>query len=162
MDTPKDIETACAWTAKARNDLLNASNNMTASEIPYDTVCFHCQQAVEKLMKVVLASHGVAPGRTHDLMSLREALHRIHFKTDGIDTLIPLLIDYAVEARYPDYFDEITDLDAIEAFQAAQTVWRWFESTAPELFARGIDLPVTEQKIEFMRHKPSHPQQQPK
>jgi hypothetical protein len=27
--------------------LLNVKNNLSAEEIPADTVCFHCQQAVE-------------------------------------------------------------------------------------------------------------------
>jgi len=44
-------EYARQWIEKARSDLLNADNNLAASRVPYDTVCFHCQQAAEKLMK---------------------------------------------------------------------------------------------------------------
>jgi HEPN domain-containing protein len=44
------IEIARQWLAKARNDLLNVDNNLRAEVIPYDTVCFHCQQAAEKVL----------------------------------------------------------------------------------------------------------------
>jgi HEPN domain-containing protein len=33
------------WLAKAEHDLLNIENNLKASAIPWDTVCFHAQQA---------------------------------------------------------------------------------------------------------------------
>lgn len=31
------------WLAKAEHDLLNIKNNLTAAEVPWDTVCFHAQ-----------------------------------------------------------------------------------------------------------------------
>jgi HEPN domain-containing protein len=37
-----------AWVSKAENDLLNVRNNLQAEQVPWDTVCFHCQQAAEK------------------------------------------------------------------------------------------------------------------
>ena len=47
----KQSEHAKQWIEKARNDLLNADNNLAAQEIPYDTVCFHCQQAAQKVFE---------------------------------------------------------------------------------------------------------------
>ena len=55
------------WTLKAENDLLNVTNNLQAEQTPWDTVCFHCQQAVEKYTKAVLVVHGQEVPRTHDL-----------------------------------------------------------------------------------------------
>ena len=46
-----DIQIAKQWVAKADNDLLNADNNLKSEEVPFDTVCFHCQQATEKILK---------------------------------------------------------------------------------------------------------------
>ena len=41
----------CApWLAKAENDLLNIENTLSADRIPWDTICFHAQQAAEKLV----------------------------------------------------------------------------------------------------------------
>ena len=45
----EELKIAKQWLAKAKNDLLNADNNLKSDEIPFDTVCFHCQQAAEKL-----------------------------------------------------------------------------------------------------------------
>ncbi len=36
------------WISRAENDLLNVRNNLAAQEIPWDTICFHSQQAAEK------------------------------------------------------------------------------------------------------------------
>ncbi|MDA0837618.1 MAG: HEPN domain-containing protein [Planctomycetota bacterium] len=95
------------WLRKARNDLLNADNNLTANEIPLDTVCFHCQQAAEKILKAYLAGNG-AP--------------------------YPFTIPYAVEIRYPDEGFTPAEEDAEEARQAAEGVLRWLEKTLPEIF----------------------------
>ncbi len=53
----KQSEHARQWIEKARSDLLNADNNLASKEVPYDTVCFHCQQAAEKLLKGYLVAH---------------------------------------------------------------------------------------------------------
>ena len=42
-----------AWVSKAENDLLNVQNNLQAQKVPWDTVCFHCQQAAEKYLERV-------------------------------------------------------------------------------------------------------------
>ena len=49
---------ARGWFLKADSDLADARPTV-ASEGPYDTACFHAQQAVEKYLKGFLASRGV-------------------------------------------------------------------------------------------------------
>jgi HEPN domain-containing protein len=56
--------------SKADNDLLNIENNLDATAIPWDTVCFHAQQVIEKLFKAFLVLNGQVPPRTHDLVAL--------------------------------------------------------------------------------------------
>jgi HEPN domain-containing protein len=63
----KKLEYAKRWFDKAKNDLLDADNNLAADEVPYDTVCFHCQQAAEKLLKGFLVAHGCEYPITHNL-----------------------------------------------------------------------------------------------
>ncbi|MFC1833890.1 HEPN domain-containing protein [Thermodesulfobacteriota bacterium] len=46
-----DPESVRRWLAKAENDLLNIRNNLSAAEVPWDTVCFHAQQTAERLLK---------------------------------------------------------------------------------------------------------------
>lgn len=48
-----ETELARQWLAKGQNDLLNADNNLNAEQVPLDTVCFHCQQAAEKMLKAL-------------------------------------------------------------------------------------------------------------
>ena len=55
-----------AWLRKAEHDLLNIENNLAAKDIPWDTVCFHAQQAAEKVLKAFLISHGCDLSKTHD------------------------------------------------------------------------------------------------
>ncbi len=43
-----------ACLAKADHDLLNIDNNLSAARVPWDTVCFHAQQAAEKLLKAFI------------------------------------------------------------------------------------------------------------
>ena len=67
-----ETDLARQWLAKARSDLLNADNNLSSAEIPFDTVCFHCQQAAEKLLKSFLVGRGLPFPLTHDLLLLLE------------------------------------------------------------------------------------------
>ncbi|MFH1716094.1 MAG: HEPN domain-containing protein [Planctomycetota bacterium] len=68
----RQSEHARQWIEKARSDLLNADNNLAANEVPYDTVCFHCQQAAEKLLKGFLVARGCEYPLTHNLFVVLE------------------------------------------------------------------------------------------
>ena len=68
MPVPESNYTS--WLRKAENDLLNIENNLSAKRIPWDTVCFHAQQAAEKFLKAYLVHRGVEIKRTHDLVAL--------------------------------------------------------------------------------------------
>lgn len=59
-----------AWLDKASGDVLNIDNDLNASRVPWDTVCFHAQQAVEKTLKAFLVFHNRGVTRTHDLVAL--------------------------------------------------------------------------------------------
>ena len=63
-------EAARQWRTKAQSDRA-AVEILTASDrCPPDTVCFHCQQSVEKLLKALLSLNGIETPRTHDLRRL--------------------------------------------------------------------------------------------
>lgn len=90
---------ARGWVRKGDSDLADARRTVE-SEGPYDTACFHAQQAVEKYLKGLLAFHGKLIPRIHDL----EELARLCALEEDIPALIetPLeeLSGYAVEMRY--------------------------------------------------------------
>lgn len=67
----KDREAlARGWFRKAESDLADAKRTI-ASDGPYDTACFHAQQAVERYLKGYLAWRDQPIPRTHDLEELQ-------------------------------------------------------------------------------------------
>ena len=88
------------WVSKAQEDYSVAMGLLRRRKLPSDTICFHCQQTVEKLLKALLQKKGVRFGRVHDL----EALYRLLDETGPLELLrddLKLLSDYAVKYRYP-------------------------------------------------------------
>lgn len=117
-----EMDLARQWLAKAQNDLLNADNNLKSETVPYDTVCFHCQQASEKLLKAYLVARGVPPPLTHDLLLLLEEILPYCADAETLRDDLALLMPYAVGIRYPDESFMPTHEDACGARQAAQNV----------------------------------------
>jgi HEPN domain-containing protein len=97
MATPADL--ARGWMQKGDSDLLNADRT-TQTSGPYDTACFHAQQAVEKYLKAVLAFAGSPIPRTHDL----EDIYNLCVATApalALDRMeLSILTPYAVQLRY--------------------------------------------------------------
>ncbi len=89
------------WIRKAESDLLNIRNNLAAAEVPWDTVCFHAQQAAEKLLKAVLAAHRKTPPRIHDLVALLTACVEVAPTLRVLEDDCRALTTYATAARYP-------------------------------------------------------------
>jgi HEPN domain-containing protein len=73
---------------------------LVANKGPYDAACFHEKQAIEKLLKSLLAFAGYTIPRTHNL----EELQRLVLNWQEIPELAELELfeatDYAVFARY--------------------------------------------------------------
>jgi len=100
---------------------------MASARIPYHVVCFHCQQAAEKLIKGVLISFGAEPSRIHDLLALLETVRSLAAAEvpEPVTSSCVVLNPYAVEIRYPDDDWAAEPEDAREARQAAETVLTW-------------------------------------
>ena len=119
----------CMWLKKAREDLIVAEDEV--NRVTWASA-FHSQQAAEKALKAVLSAIGVQPPKTHViellLMLLREK---------GVDVRPIMeasgLTDYAVEARYPDFGDEPSEEEALEALRIARRVVEWAEKQLDRL-----------------------------
>ena len=129
-----ETELARQWLTKAQSDLLNADNNLNAEQVPLDTVCFHCQQAAEKMLKAFLVGNGHPHPFTHDLLLLLQHLLPIHANAEQLRDALSLLMPYAVEIRYPSDAFTPTEEDAWEARQAAEEVLTWLRAALPEIF----------------------------
>jgi HEPN domain-containing protein len=130
----KGYEHARSWIEKAKNDLLNADNNLASEQVPYDTVCFHCQQAAEKLLKGFLVSHNKEYPITHNLFVILENILEYDSSAEYLRESLAILNPYSVEVRYPGDAWMPTPEDAKEARQAAQEIYEWIQSKFEQLF----------------------------
>jgi len=130
----EEIDIARQWLAKARNDLLNADNNLRSEQVPLDTVCFHCQQAAEKMLKSYLVGKGQEYPLTHDLLLILEKILPLNSEAEKLRDSLAILMPFSVEIRYPDDWYMPTEDDAKEAREAADNVIKWLENELPDVF----------------------------
>ena len=119
MSNPDDPRT---WIAKADNDLLNIRNNLGAEQVPWDTVCFHAQQAAEKTLKAFLVARGQVVTRTHDLVALLSEAVAAGGSFEQLEHDCRLLAPHAVLLRYPGVAGEPSEQEGRAAVAAAERV----------------------------------------
>ncbi len=129
-----NLEISKQWLQKAMNDLLNADNNLKSEIVPFDTVCFHCQQAAEKLLKAYLVGKGQKYPFTHDLFLLLEKIEPLNSDVKKLRDSCSILMPYAVEICYPDDWFLPAEEDAKEAREATNQVLNWFKNALPDIF----------------------------
>jgi len=121
MSNPDDPWT---WIAKAESDLLNIRNNLDAERVPWDTICFHAQQAAEKMLKAFLVSRGQAVSRTHDLVALLAEAVATGGPLEVLEADCRMLTPYAVMFRYPGVPIEPTEREGRQAVAAAERIYK--------------------------------------
>lgn len=93
------LDHARGWFRKAESDLSTGKRTLE-SDGPYDTVCFHAQQAAEKYLKGLLAFLDQPILRTHNLEDLQQLcitfMPTLHLTSTELAELTP----YAVQLRY--------------------------------------------------------------
>ena len=124
---PEHIEPGSpeAWLRFARSDLALAAT-VPPKEVLPSTLCFHAQQAAEKAVKAVLIHAGVAFPRTH---SIRYLLDRLPPDVDIPEEVAKsaILTKYAVQMRYPDDTEDVTENELQEALRYGGDVLEWAE-----------------------------------
>jgi HEPN domain-containing protein len=114
------------WLSKAENDLKVAEIVLESDEEkkPFDTICFHCQQAVEKWLKAYLIYLDVMFPRTHSAAQLIELglVKDHHLKQLEKAELLTI---YAVETRYPEDFYMPNEEEARDAYDIALQVQKY-------------------------------------
>src|SRR5690606_5920604 len=85
----------------------------------YDTIAFHCQQAVEKYIKAALISFEIDFKGTHDLPYLLELLSRkVNVEKEAFQKSI-ILNNFSVEIRYPNRIIKLSNEELMEAITIA-------------------------------------------
>lgn len=112
------------WIIKALNDYKTAEKliNLPEDEIITDTLCFHCQQTVEKLLKAFLVYSGIEFGKVHNIEYLIKLCSNVDSDFENLYELTANLTDYSVDVRYTDEFYIPTIEEAKKAFDSATKV----------------------------------------
>jgi HEPN domain-containing protein len=119
LPDPEPAPTSKLLQKRALDDLVVVRKATTDPEISDAIAGFHAQQAVEKLLKAVLAARGA-----HDLQELIVLAEAAGLELPAVDRhAVVELVAFAVEQRYGGYDDE--PLDRAATLVLAQEVAAW-------------------------------------
>lgn len=109
-----------SWITKADHDLGTAK--VVHAHVPEyrDTICFHCQQAIEKYLKAYLIYLDRNFRLVHDLVYLLNQLPPEHGFGNEFYEMAETVESYAVKVRYPDGVAEPDDTAVQTAISHAQ------------------------------------------
>jgi HEPN domain-containing protein len=110
------------WIHKAEHDLGMAELALENKPEYTDSICFHCQQAVEKYLKAFLVFLDIRFEKKHNLGYLLDLIKEKEEVLDEYYEMIEKLEDYAVEIRYPDDWIEPTLEEATESHEIANHI----------------------------------------
>jgi len=105
---------------KTKKDLLTAEHELSFSDAVTESICFHCQQAVEKPLKAYLVVLGIPFTKTHEIGELITKCENKDKKISAFKEEADKLTDYAIDVRYPEELLEPTLEEAKEAFEIAE------------------------------------------
>lgn len=126
MSSPRrePAELAALLSRKASDDATAMRQLAGNSEISDEIVGFHAQQAVEKWLKALMASRGLAQLRTHDIDQLARTLEADNVKLPLPRPRLAELTIFAVPLRYEQLLDaEPLDREAAVALVDEVGLW---------------------------------------
>ena len=112
---------------KARSDKVVIDKLADDGDVSDDMIGFHAQQAVEKLLKAVLASHTIEYPRTHDIDRLVDLLAANQIPLPPQARRLDELTPWATQLRYDDLLD-IEHLDRNETIGLVEGVIDWADA----------------------------------
>ena len=120
MKTEKELINS--WIKKGKRDLLTAEHELSFLDAVTESICFHCQQAVEKFLKAYLIHLGISFTKTHEIGELITKCANRDKEISAFKEEADKLTDYAIEVRYPEELLEPTSEEAKEAFEIAKRI----------------------------------------
>ncbi len=117
-EVPKSVP---VWIGRAQHDFDTMEAMAKVEDPPWDVVCFHAHQCVEKLLKACLIAKSNRPPRTHNLVDLLDQCIRAGFDIEHLRGACQTLYDLWPKSRYPNA-GEPTGSDSQAAIEAATVV----------------------------------------
>ena len=122
-----DKELVAGWFRFANMDLDLAKNTVkTMHPVPFELVCYHCQQSAEKFLKGTIIAFGIEVEKTHDLPTLMETLEEHTQITDDIFRIANSLTQFGVRTRYPNEIS-VDESQTKTAIAHAEKIKQWAE-----------------------------------
>lgn len=115
------------WLRHAESDLLLARLAADHEDVLTAQICFHAQQTVEKALKGLLVHKGLRFPPVHDIEQLLTIAREGHVELPAWSEALLDLTPYAVETRYPGYWDEISPAERDRALDLAGMTLEWVE-----------------------------------
>lgn len=115
MADPEEIQ---EWLKKSEEDWTAARVLLESGEELALPCLFHPQQMTKKLLKALILVAGNKPDRTHDMHQLSTTAGVLDIP--GFIDLVETLNLYAVNARYPGDFPDVSVSDARACFEDAR------------------------------------------
>ena len=120
------IKDVIEWLEIANDDFYSAQVLNESVRKPYEIICYHCAQAVEKYLKGYLSYNDIVPQKTHNLIFLHELCVEKENSFEVLRTECSLLNRFTNEIRYPHRI-EIKEEDVSYALNATDRI-RNFEA----------------------------------
>lgn len=108
------------WVEKADHDLGSAKVIYLHLPDYFDTIAFHCQQAVEKYIKAILFFNEIEFQRSHDLIYLLELLSGKIVIDERWYKIAVSLNNYSVQIRYPNTIIKLSKEEIESSIQIAE------------------------------------------
>lgn len=122
----KKTKNALIWIERAESNLAKAAAGKTDEKILFEDLCFDCQQAVEKSLKALLVLYDHEPVITHSLsLLLSNISEHLQIEIPEFVNESVILTDYAVQTRYPGFYEPVTEDEYLTALRIATDVLNW-------------------------------------
>ena len=122
----------CEWLRLAESDLSVAHHLLESHRPkPLEIICFHTQQASEKMLKYFLVVQNLDVPKVHDLNALWKICLAVNEGFDDIYEQTISLNRYSVIPRYPNEL-LIEEYDAIQALEHADIVMQFVKNLLSE------------------------------
>ena len=113
------------WVKYAEMDRETVNILIKSHNKPYEIICYHCQQTVEKYLKACLVLYDISIMKSHDLIELNSLCEQKNKEFKTIEKECFDLTDYAVQTRYPFHKFDLTEELTKKAIQDMEKVCKF-------------------------------------